>query len=117
MRYGFENIVQINSMRWRKMIADDLGITTHFTKWRSGDLATRFNCRPDASGKFRAKEWALDGDFRLPDEIPDWPDIVKHRRKRPRQEGSTAKAEQPDDRYDALAIMFVWLRNWPNGVF
>lgn len=113
VRYGFQNVAQINSMRWRKLVADDLGITTHHTKWQSGELAQRFNCTPKNSGKFRTKEWALlDQGYAFmhvfPKEIPDWPDLIPKKEGRiPRPEGSVAKADQPDDRYDALAIMAV----------
>lgn len=114
IRYGFRNVWQINSHKWRKLVADDLGITTHFSKWKDASLAAEFNCRPDDTGKFRAKQWAVNpghsfmgGAF--PEEVPVWPDIIVSKgMKIPRPEGSTAKALQPDDRYDALAIM-LWL--------
>jgi hypothetical protein len=110
LRYGYQNIWQIRNDQWRKLIADDLGVTIHFSKWRSTDLALRFNCKPADSGKFRAKEWALDGFFDgFPDEIPDWNDLINSKDgKIPRPEGSVAKAVQPDDRYDSLAIL-AWL--------
>lgn len=114
IRYGFRGVWQINSMLWRKMIADDLGITTHHSKWKSPELVSQFNCKPSDSGKFRTKQWALmynhgfDG-WGMYDEIPDWPDIIESQDgKKPRPEGSVAKAVQPDDRYDAFAIM-KWL--------
>jgi len=110
VKWGYTNIVQMNSIRWRQMIAQDLGITTHHSKWRDPKLALAYNTRPKDSGKFRSKQWALnyfDGqDF--PNEIPDWPDIVETKSgKMPRPDGSVAKAVQPDDRYDALAVMWT----------
>lgn len=113
LRYGFREIWQMNSIHWRKLIADDLGITTHHSKWKDPRLALEFNCKPTDSGKFRSKEWALNltgATSDLPwDEIPDWPDIIESKDgKKPRPEGSVAKAVQPDDRYDALAVM-EWL--------
>lgn len=115
VRWGYQNVSQINSMRWRKMVADDLGITTHHSKWRSPELALRYNCAPKDSGKFRAKQWALGINNGLnmamrsfPDEIPDWPDIIHSKDgNKPRPEGSVAKAIQPDDRYDALAVCWT----------
>ena len=38
VRYGFENIVQMNSMTWRSMVAQQLGITTHHSKWKDPAL-------------------------------------------------------------------------------
>ena len=108
VRYGFQNIVQMNTTRWRMMIAEHLEITIHHTKWRDPELALKYNCRPDNSGKFRAKQWALSvwDNVAFPNEIPDLPDIIENKKlgKIPRPEGSTAKAVQPADEYDALAI-------------
>lgn len=113
MRYGYQNIFQINSTQWRQMIAADLGITIHHSKWKSPKLAAQYNCRPSDSGKFRSKEWALalnhgliGWQFPYTNEIPDWPDIIESSKegKIPRPEGSKAKAVQPSDQYDALAI-------------
>lgn len=115
VRYGYTQVSQMNSMRWRTMIAEDLGITTHHSKWRSPELAALYNCNPTDSGKFRTKEWAFGpwmGSFYenggFPNEIPDWPDIITSGKlgKIPRPEGSVAKAVQPDDRFDALAVMW-----------
>lgn len=108
VRWGYQDVFQINSIKWRTMVADYLGITTHHSKWRSPELAAEFNCKPTDSGKFRSKEWALDQ--KMWGEIPEWPDIIESGKlgKIPRPENSKAKAVQPDDRYDALAVMW-WL--------
>jgi hypothetical protein len=113
MRYGYRNIFQINSTQWRQMVAQNLGITIHHSKWKSPELCEQFNCKPKDSGKFRSKQWALGlnhgligWQFPYTNEIPDWPDIIEAKHgKVPRPEGSKAKAVQPDDRYDALAVM------------
>jgi hypothetical protein len=103
IRWGYTNIAQISSTRWRMVVAEDLGITIHHTKWRSPELALKYNCKPADSGKFRAKQWAMGAKF--PNEIPDFPDIIERPGgKIPRPEGSKAKAVQPADEYDALAI-------------
>lgn len=114
VRWGFTNVSQMNSIRWRTMIANDLGITTHHTKWKDPKLCEKYNCSPKDSGKFRSKQWARGEEWDMqresfPDEIPDWPDIVETTKhgKQPRPEGSKAKAVQPDDRYDALAVMWT----------
>jgi hypothetical protein len=125
VRWGYTNVSQMNSIRWRQMVANELGITTHHSKWKSPELAGQFNCAPKDSGKFRSKQWALanHGDDGWKDafseEIPDWPDIVKTKDgNTPRPEGSTAKALQPDDRYDALAVMWThYLELQELGVF
>lgn len=125
VRWGFTNVAQMNSMRWRTMIATDLGITTHHSKWRSPELALKFNCRPADSGKFRSKEWALDlwneenqAKSVFPGVIPDLPDIIERKGgKTPRPEGSAAKAVQPEDVYDALAVGWTYLKELvENGV-
>lgn len=117
LRYGYNQIFQISNMTWRKLVADEISmwtgedVTTHHSKWRSGELAQIHNCKPADSGKFRAKQWAL-GPFSQKwaeqngAEIPDWPDIINSKDgKISRPENSHAKAIQPDDRYDALAVM------------
>lgn len=124
LRYGWQNIEQMNSMRWRTTLADELGITTHHSKWRSPELAAQYNCKPKDSGKFRTKQWAISPMTGLdPDvwqgEIPVWPDIIEGSKgKIPRPEGSVAKAVQPDDRYDALAVMYAHYRELlAEGIF
>jgi hypothetical protein len=116
VRWGYTNVSQMNSIRWRTMVAEELGITTHHSKWKSPELARKYNTTPKDSGKFRAKQWALGSeegmtfaeDIGFDDVIPDWPDIIKTKNgNTPRPEGSTAKAIQPDDRYDALAVCWT----------
>ena len=112
VKWGYPNVVQINTTRWRMMVAEELGITIHHTKWRSPELALEYNCRPADSGKFRSKQWAMRPermDGRFPNEIPDFPDIIERKGgKTPRPEGSKAKAVQPADEYDALAIAWTF---------
>jgi hypothetical protein len=114
IRFGYQNVTQLNSMRWRKIVADDLGITVHHSKWRDPELCATYNCKPADTGKFRTKQWALKhtGFQRFfPEEIPNWPDIItRPEGKVPRPKGSFAKAIQPDDRYDALAIAWTGYR-------
>lgn len=108
VKYGYTNVAQISSTRWRMLVAADLGITIHHSKWKSPELALKYNCKPADSGKFRSKEWAFDvwdAQKVFPGVIPDLPDIIERQAgKIPRPEGSTAKAVQPEDIYDALAI-------------
>lgn len=97
IRYGYRNVFQIENYRWRQIVAGDMGGTIHHKWWT----------------KFRPKEWALN-EWKLDGqeyEVDDWPDIIESSKhgKIPRPEGSKAKAVQPDDRYDALAIM-EWMR-------
>lgn len=110
VRWGYPNIAQMNTTHWRQVVAKDLGITIHHTKWRSGELALKYNCLPKDSGKFRSKQWARGfpkGEF--PNLIPDFPDIIHTRAgNTPRPEGSVAKAIQPADEYDALAIAWTF---------
>lgn len=121
-RYGFTHISQMGSIRWRGVIAEMISestgedVTTHHSKWRSGKLAQQYNCKPTDSGKFRTKQWALDvmapyfgQQFSVPNVVPDWPDIIESTKlgRIPRPEGSKAKAIQPEDCYDALAICWT----------
>lgn len=111
LRYGYQSIWQLSNVKWRQTVANDLGITIHHSKWSDPALVEVFNCLPKYTGKFRAKQWALKSDL-FQNGVPDWPDIIESAKlgKIPRPEGSQARAVQPDDRYDALAIM-VTLRD------
>lgn len=109
LRLGFTNIYQIHNTWWRKIVADDLGITVHHTKWGKG-----------IEGKMRCKEWSLDfnlafEEFRNP--VPVWPDLIadsKNGGRMPQPENSRAKPLQPDDRYQALP-MAVWAMREERG--
>jgi len=113
VRYGFQNVSQMNTIRWRKVVADELGITTHVSKWKDPTLAGKYNTTPDNVGKFRTKQWALNPGYAFQgtfsEEVPDFPDIISNAKlgRIPRPEGSRAKAVQPDDRYDALAVCWA----------
>jgi hypothetical protein len=109
LRYGIRNLFQIPANSWRKLVADDLGITIHHSKWKDPELCDVFNCLPKDTGKFRAKQWALKKNFG--ETVPDWPDIIESSKlgKIPRPQDSKARAVQCDDRYDALAIC-EWMR-------
>ena len=120
LRYGFRNVYQISANSWRKIVADDLGITIHYSKWKDqklgwlvDDPCGHYKCRPGDVGKFRAKEWAMQNYV-----VPEWPDIIESsgKGKVPRPEGSRARAVQPDDRYDALAVMDWMRREWKRGM-
>lgn len=121
IRWKFPNVMQISNQEWRSHIAHEISeetgedVTTYPKKWQSGKLATRFNCTPKDSGKFRSQQWAQDvfepwivqqgGN-----EIPDYPPMIHNSKKgegskKPRPADSKAKAFQPDDRFDGLAIM------------
>jgi hypothetical protein len=95
IRQGYVNVFEINNSSWRKVIADEMGITTHHSKWT----------------KWRPKEWGLEN-F---NNVPDLPDLIHHNKLGliPRPEGSKAKAVQPEDIYDALGMAW-WMRNEMN---
>lgn len=122
VRYGFQNVSQMNTVRWRKvvaeMISEDTGedVTTHHSKWRSQKLAKEYNALLKDSGKFRTKQWALDvmapyfgQQYSPPNEILDWPDIIESGKlgKIPRPDDSKARSVQPEDCYDALAVCWT----------
>lgn len=116
LRWKFPNVMQVSNQHWRSHIAQEISaetgedVTTYPKKWQSGKLANRFNCKPADSGKFRAQQWAQD--IFEPwiaqqggKEIPNFPPMIKDKHgKKPRPDDSKAKAFQPDDRFDALAI-------------
>jgi hypothetical protein len=129
LKAKYTQIYQMGNTEWRKLVADEISeatgedVTIHFSKFRSPALAERYNCNINNSGKFRAKQWALD--VLAPwvgqttgNEIPDWPDIISSKHGNiPRPETSRAKAIQPDDRYDALAVCWaMWDRLKQEGI-
>jgi hypothetical protein len=110
LRYGIRNLFQIPANSWRKLVADDLGITIHHSKWKDPALCEIYHCLPKDVGKFRAKQWALEKNFVGNFEVPDWPEIINTKKGRvPKPKDSRARAIQCDDRYDSLAIL-EWMR-------
>lgn len=93
VRYGYRNVYEVNSIHWRGVVADYLGITTHYSSWGKG-----------LEGKMRAKEfgqkkWGL-----------EFPDLIRTKNGlADKPETSRAKPVQPADQYDALAIC-EWMR-------
>ena len=113
LKYGYTNIYQIHNTWWRKIVADDLGITTHHSKWGRG-----------LEGKMRPKEWALGywnatDAYEIWDDVPEWPDLIadqKNGGRKPMPENSRARPLQPDDRYDALAMSLWMMREERNEI-
>jgi hypothetical protein len=105
LRYGYTNIFQIGNHLWRQIIAVELDISIHHGKWNYIENPFPFAPGGKGSGKWRSKEYGL----KLG--LPDWPDIISTNKhgKIPRPEGSKAKSVQPDDRFDAFAIM-QWMK-------
>lgn len=110
IRWGYNNIEEIQANKWRAMVAHDLGITTHKDKWNSADflaLPPGFHAGAKEVGKYRAQQWVQQ--FH-PKWDGHWPDIVTTKDGQvPRPETSKAAGKQCDDRYEALA-MAEWLR-------
>lgn len=98
VRWGYFDIREIQAQQWQKHVADDLGITTHHTKWSP----------TKKEGKFRAREWI---EQFHPKWDGHWPDLIKDEKLGliSRPEGRKAQAVQSDDRYEALA-MAHWMR-------
>jgi hypothetical protein len=111
LRMGFNNVYQIHNTWWRGIVAKDLGITTHHTKWGRG-----------IEGKMRCKEWALGywnatDAFEIFDDVPVWPDLIadsKNGGRKAQPVKSKAKPVQPDDRYQALP-MALWMMREERG--
>lgn len=98
LRYGYKDIREIQAQQWQALVAADLGITTHHSKWNP----------TKKEGKFRAREWveqfhpAWDG---------RWPDLIADAKLGliPKPEGRKQQPKQSDDRYEALAMAW-WMR-------
>lgn len=89
-RWGW-NPWEVNVKNWRSVIADDFEMKQNkeFDKWT-------------------VVEWVKEV---YPD-VPDWPDLISSAKGlKPKPSTSTAKPQQPDDRYDSTGIMeWVWDR-------
>jgi hypothetical protein len=96
LRYGYREVNEINNQSWRGIVADYLGITTHYSKWGKGSV-----------GKVRARQWA---EAKWP-KLEKYPDLISSSKHGliPRPEGSRAQAAQCDDRYAARAMAW-WMR-------
>lgn len=86
VRYGYQNVFEINYQSWLNVIRKQTGQTIPANK----------------ESKWKVKQWAIEHYG-----MPDLPDLIQHGKlgKIPRPEGSKAKAVQPEDVYDALGIM------------
>ncbi len=86
VRWGYSNVYEINNQTWKKIVADEL------------DISTR-----DPQFKWRTKEWAIEAFG-----VEDLPDLIQTKDGlAPKPATSKAKPVQPQDVYDALAIMAV----------
>lgn len=111
VKYGYQDIVEIQANQWRSMIAHELGITIHPTKWNAETELPLPEEFPPVGvknvGKYRAQQWVVS--FH-PKWDKGWPDIISSSDGQvPRPENSLAAGQQSDDRYEALA-MAEWLR-------
>lgn len=98
LRWGYKDITEIQAQQWQALVAADLGITTHHTKWNP----------TKKEGKFRAKEWI---ERFHPKWDGHWEDLINDSKLGliARPEGRKAQAVQSDDRYEALAAAW-WMR-------
>jgi hypothetical protein len=90
LRDGYRNVYEVNNQAWHGIVRE------HFKP----------DTIPQKEIKWKVKEWALEA-F----DVPELPDLIQSKHgKIPRPEKSRAKAQQPDDIYDALGIM-SWMQN------
>jgi hypothetical protein len=105
LRYGYFQLHEMSANDWRQIVAAELGITIHHSKWNN----------PKGVGKLRAREYVE----KVYPEVPAWPDLISRTGKGliPRPEDSKAKAVQCDDRYQAIcqADWMVMEIEDPNG--
>lgn len=111
VRYGYVNIVEIQANQWRKIVADDLGITIHTSKWNDESYLSLPESFPKPLkgqvGKYRAWQWIVE---QHPQWDGHWPDIIKTSKGQiSRPEKSKAQGVQSDDRYECFA-MAQWMR-------
>lgn len=112
LRWGWQNIYEIQAQQWQKIVADDLEISTHYSKWGNVEylsLPTHFPPVAKKSvGKYRAWQWV---EQFHPKWDGKWPDMIGHSKRGliHRPEKSHAQGVQSDDRYEALGIM-EWMR-------
>lgn len=94
LRYGYKQLWEIQWQQWAAVVAKDLGLTTHHTKWNP----------TKKEGKYRAQEWVKK--FH-PKWDGGWPDLVRNSKLGlvPRGD-SKAQGIQSDDRYESLGIMW-----------
>jgi hypothetical protein len=101
---GFNNIYEINNSQWYAVLRRD-GV--EFKRAEKG-ASEKTKRELKLANKFMVKEWAMQAYG-----LPDLPDLVKTKAggKIPRPEsgfGANAQAIQPDDTYDAAAIL-AWM--------
>jgi hypothetical protein len=110
LRWGYRDIYEIQANQWRKVVADDLGITTHASKWNTEDvlkLPSHMNANAKSIGKYRAQQWV---EQFHPKWDGHWPDIIASSKGQiARPSTSHAMGIQADDRYESYAIA-EWLR-------
>jgi hypothetical protein len=110
LRYGYKDIYEIQANQWRALVAKDLGITTHASKWNTQDvlkLPDGYHAKSNTVGKYRAQQWVEE--FH-PKWDGKWPDIIASSHGQiSRPPTSKAQGVQADDRYEAYAIA-EWLR-------
>jgi hypothetical protein len=101
-KYGYRHIYEINNSQWRKVLHRTDGIEFTVAKRGMGQAEKRDIA---LGNKFKVKDWAMAAYG-----LPDLPDLVKAKEggKIPRPAegfGAKAKAEQPNDIYDAAACL------------
>jgi hypothetical protein len=88
LRWGYNNVFEINNQDWKNIVREDLG--------RSLKRGRE---------KWDVKEWAIQSWG-----APDKPDLIQSKHGMvPKPATSVAKPKQPDDIYDAVAIL-DWMR-------
>jgi hypothetical protein len=89
VRYGFENIYEVNAQSWKKTVADELGVKVGQSK----------------EFKWVVKKWAIDTYG-----LEDMPDLINHGKLGliPKPVTSRAKPIQPEDIYDAMGLC-AWM--------
>jgi hypothetical protein len=89
VRYGFDNIYEVNSQSWKKVVADELGVKV----------------QPSKEFKWTVKQWAIDTYG-----LEDLPDLINNTKLGmiPKPATSRAKPVQPEDVYDAMGLC-AWM--------
>lgn len=99
LRYSFPLVYEIQANDWRQIVAAELGITIHHSKWNPGG-------KNDNTGKLRPREYVE----KVYPKVLHWEDLISRKEGLiPRPEDSKAKAIQCDDRYQAIC-QAEWMR-------
>lgn len=123
LRWGWEQIYEIQANQWRKLVADDLAehhgidFTTYKPKWASEivlplNLPSEIKVKGDSVGKYRAQQWMRTLHSKWD---KGWEDIVGTSKGQRLRGDSKAQGLQCNDIYEAFAMAEFMRREIKRG--